>query len=160
MSDYENNVTTTGEVNTVPSDTYQSSNAPVRQLKTNRGVAKAILLTIITLGIYPIILHHNLSEELNVTASRYDGRKTMNFLLLFFIVGPITLEIGTLVWFHKFSARTGDELKRRGIDYSFGAGSFWGWGILGILIIVGPFVYLHKLLKAINLINADFNQKG
>ena len=84
----------------------------------------------------------------------------MNFLLLFFIVGPITLEIGTLVWFHKFSARIGDELNRRGIDYSFGAGSFWVWSVLGILIIVGPFVYLHKLLKAINLINADYNQKG
>ncbi|MBR3440014.1 MAG: DUF4234 domain-containing protein [Clostridia bacterium] len=160
MSDYENTGTVNSEVVSAPANEYQPSNAPVRLLKTNRGTLKTILLTIITLGIYPLFLYHNLSEELNITASRYDGRKTMNFLLLFFIVGPITLGIGFLVWFHNFSARAGKELKRRGIDYSFGASSYWLWSVLGIIFIIGPFIYLHKLLKAINLINEDYNQKG
>ena len=134
--------------------------APAAQLKTNRGAIKAILLTIVTLGIYAIVLYYKMSSELNITASRYDGKKTMNYALLLFLVGPLTLEIGTLVWYHKFSKRIGAELKRRNIDYSFGAGSFWLWNVLGILILVGPFVYLHKLIKAINLINADYNVRG
>lgn len=133
---------------------------PVRQLKSNRGMLKTILLTIITLGIYGLVVYTQFSDEINVTASRYDGKKTMNYCLLFFLVGPITLEIGTLVWFHRFSTRVGDELKRRNIDFKFGAGSFWGWNILGLIILVGPLVYLHKLCKAMNLINADYNQKG
>lgn len=133
---------------------------PAIQLKTNRGLLKIILLTIITLGIYDIVLYCKLSSELNITASKYDGQKTMNYALLFFLVGPLTLEIGTLVWFHKFSKRIGNELKRRNISYSFGAGSFWGWNILGLLIIVGPLVYIHKIVKAINLINADYNVNG
>ena len=137
-----------------------AATAPALQLKTNRGALKAILLTIVTLGIYGIVLYYKLSSELNMTASKYDGKKTMNFALLFFLVGPITFGIGTIVWFHKFSARIGSELKRRNIDYSFGAGSFWLWNVLGILILVGPFVYLHKLIKAINLINEDYNIKG
>lgn len=134
--------------------------APAVQLKTSRGAVKSILLSIITLGIYSIVLYYKMSSELNITASRYDGKKTMNYALLFFLVGPLTLEIGTLVWFHKFSSRIGDELKRRNIQYSFGAGSFWGWNVLGILIVVGPFIYLHKVIKAINLINADYNING
>lgn len=134
--------------------------APARKLPTNRGALKAILLTIITFGIYSLILYTKMSEELNITASKYDGKKTMNYCLLFFIVTPFTLGIGAIVWFHKFSARIGNELKRRNIDYKFGAGSFWLWNTLGLFIIVGPFVYLHKLIKAINLINTDYNEKG
>lgn len=134
--------------------------APARQLPTNRGALKAIFLTIITFGIYSLVLFTKMAEELNITASKYDGKKTMNYCLLAFIVTPFTLGIGAIVWFHKFSARIGAELKRRNIDYSFGAGSFWLWNTLGALIIVGPFVYLHKLIKAINLINKDYNEKG
>ncbi len=138
----------------------RDTQTPVKKLKTNRGAIKAVLLTIVTFGIYGLVLYHKMSEEINITASKYDGKRTMNFLLLFFIVGPITLEIGTLVWFHKFSRRIGDELKRRNIDYSFGAGSFWLWNTLGLIILVGPFVYLHKVIKAVNLINENYNING
>lgn len=54
----------------------------------------------------------------------------------------------------------GIELKRRQIDYGFGAADFWLWCILGSLILIGPFVYIHKRMKAMNLINADYNEKG
>ena len=147
-------------VQPVQQPAHQQYMQPIRQLKSNRGMLKTILLTILTLGIYGLVVYTQFSDEINVTASRYDGKKTMNYCLLFFLVGPITLEIGTLIWFHRFSTRVGDELKRRNIDFKFGAGSFWGWNILGLLILVGPFVYLYKLCKAMNLINADYNQKG
>ena len=88
------------------------------------------------------------------------AKKTMHFCLLFFIVSWLTLGIGVLVWYHKISARIGRELARRNIGYSFGAGSYWGWNVLGTIIIVGPFVYLHKLLKAMNLLSEDFNING
>lgn len=147
--------------NTVPNRVYvQMSMAPIRQLKTNRGAVKAIILTIVTLGIYSIVLFTKMADELNITASRYDGKKTMNYCLLFFIVGPLTFEIATLVWFCKFSGRIGNELRRRNIDYSFGASDFWLWNVLGSLIIIGPFVYLHKMIKAINLINENYNVYG
>ena len=84
----------------------------------------------------------------------------MHYCLLIFIVTPITLGIGAIVWMHKLSARIGNELKRRNIDYSFSAASFWLWNVLGIFIIVGPFVYIHKLLKAMNLLSANYNVNG
>ena len=133
---------------------------PANQLTCNRGAVKAILLSIITLGIYSIVLFTKMGEEINITAGKFDGKKTMNYCLLFFIVGPLTLEIGTLVWFHNFSSRIGNELARRGINYKFSAADFWLWNVLGILIGIGPFVYLHKVTKAINLINQDYNTRG
>ncbi len=133
---------------------------PVRQLKTNRGLLKTILLGLITLGIYPLVLYSGISSDINLIASRYDGKKTMHYCLLVFVVTPLTLGIGSIVWCHRISARIGKELSRRGISYSFGAGSFWGWNVLGSMIGVGPFIYLHKLCKAMNLLSADYNQKG
>ena len=133
---------------------------PVRQLKTNRGLLKTILLSIITFGIYGLVLYSGISSDINLIASRYDGKKTMHYCLLMFIVAPLTLGIGAIVWCHRISARIGNELSRRGISYAFGAGSFWGWNVLGSLIAVGPFIYLHKLCKAMNLLCADYNQKG
>ena len=134
--------------------------APVGQRKTNKGLAKFIFLSIITFGIYAIVVMSSVSEDINVVASRYDGRKTMHFCLLFFLVAPITLGIAAIVWYHNISSRIGNELRRRMIPYSFGAADFWLWNVLGSLIIVGPFIYYHKLFKATNLMCQHYNVNG
>lgn len=97
---------------------------PVAQLKTNRGLLKFILLSIVTLGIYLIVYFSSISSDINVIASRYDVKKTMHFCLLFFLVSPITCGIATFVWYHKISSRIGSELHRRGIQYHFGAADY------------------------------------
>ena len=133
---------------------------PALQLKTNRGLLKFILLSIITFGIYALVFYSKVSSDINLIASRYDGKKTMHYCLLTFIIAPITCGIGAIVWSHRISARIGNELARRGIAYDFGASTYWLWNVLGALIGVGPFVYLHKLCRAMNLLSADFNTKG
>ena len=134
--------------------------APVGQLATNRGLLKFILLSIITFGIYGIVVMSAVSTDINVIAGRYDGKKTMHYCLVYFIFSWLTLGIVPLVWSHKISNRIGAELNRRGIDYRFGAGTFWGWNVLGSLILVGPFIYIHKLLKSMNLLAANYNING
>lgn len=130
------------------------------KLKTNRGLLKYIIFTIITFGIYPLVMMSIISSDINLIASKYDGKKTMHYCLVAFIFSWLTLGIVPIVWFHKLSARIGNELARRGIAYSFGAGSFWGWNVLGSLIVVGPFIYIHKLLKAMNLLGENYNING
>lgn len=134
--------------------------APVAQLKTKRGLLKFILLNIITLGIYSLVFFSSISSDINIIASRYDGKKTMHFCLLVFIIAPITFGIGGIVWYHRISKRIGKELERRSINYHFGAASFWLWNVIGSIIFIGPFVYIHKLAKAMNLLAEDYNQKG
>lgn len=134
--------------------------APVGQLKTNKGLLKTILLSIITFGIYGLVVMSTVSNDINVVASRYDGKRTMHYCLLTFIIAPITFGIGAIVWSHKISNRIGAELKRRGIAYGFSAADFWLWNVLGSFIVVGPFVYLHKMFKAVNKMNAHYNENG
>lgn len=136
------------------------STAPVGQLNTKRGLLKYILLSLITFGIYGIVAMSGVSSDINIVAGRYDGKKTMHFCLIFFIFSWLTFGIAPIVWQHKISARMGRELARRGISYSFSAADYWLWNVLGSIIVVGPFIYLHKFFKAMNLLNADYNVKG
>lgn len=140
--------------------TPAAAGEPVGKLKTNRSLLKYILLSIITLGIYSIVVMSSISTDINTIASRYDGKKTMHYCLVFFIFSWLTCGIVPIVWSHRISARIGNELARRGINYSFGAGNFWLWNILGSLIIIGPFVFYHKFLKSMNLLAADYNARG
>lgn len=141
-------------------ESANNSPAPVGQLKTNRGLVKFILLSIITFGIYGLVVMSCVSTDINTIASRYDGKKTMHYCLVAFLFSWLTLGIVPLVWSHKICKRIGAELCRRNIPYTFGAGTFWGWGFFGTLIVVGPFIYCHKLLKSMNLLSADYNTNG
>ena len=100
------------------------SAAPMNQLKTNRSLIKFVLFSIITIGIYTLVFYYRVSEDINITASRYDGKKTLNFLWLI-LLAPITLGIAPFVWFHRISNRAGNELSRRGINSNFSAGTYW-----------------------------------
>ena len=134
--------------------------APALQLNTTRGLLKYILLSIITCGIYGIVTLSDMSNDINIVASRYDGQKTNNFCLSTFVYAPLTLGIAAYCWNHKFCNRIGAELTRRGYDYKFNASTFWLWGILGSLIVVGPFIYCHKMFKAMNMICQSYNVYG
>ena len=133
------------------------SQAPAKQLRTNRSFIKTFLLSMITFGIYGLCVYSHVGEELNMVATPHDGKHTTHFCLVFFILSWLTAGIYPLVWNHKICNRMAGELNRRSINYSFSASTFWLWGILGSLIVVGPIVYTHKLLKAMNLINASYN---
>lgn len=140
------------------SNTAQAPSTPsgVNPLgKTKLSFVKFILLSLITFGLYGVYVYAKMGDVLNLAASRADGQKTMNFWLLFLLVSPITLGIGGLVWHHKFCARLGRELERRKLDRHISAATYWLWGVLGMVIVVGPFVYTYKLIQAVNALAED-----
>lgn len=137
----------------------QCAGRPRIQLPTRRGLAKMFFLGIVTLGIYPTVIWSRIVTELNLVASRYDGERTMPYFAMV-TLAPLTLSIYVYVWMHGFCRRVGAELQRRGINYHFDASTFWLWNILGSLILVGPFIFLHKLMKSMNLLNEDYNRVG
>lgn len=136
------------------------SNPSPAPLKANFGLVKFLILSLLTFGLYALYTYARVGETLNTVAGRYDGKKTMSYWLMALIVSPLTLGIGGIVWFHNMSGRVGQELTRRKIAFSFGAGTFWLWDILGIVIVIGPFVYCWKLFKAMNLLIDDYNERG
>ena len=126
------------------------------ELRTNRSLLKYIFLGIVTLGIYDLWVLYTLAEDLNILAYKHDGKRTMNVMLVD-ALASCTLGISVLVWNHKMAKRIGDELQFRNIDYKINSGTYWLWGVLGSFIIVGPFIYTHKLLKAMNLLCTSYN---
>lgn len=132
---------------------------PLEQFRTNRGLFKTFIFSLLTFGIYLIVMFCHMSEELNVTC-RHDGKHTLHYLAAFGL-GIITCGLYLFVYLHKVYGRVHDELNYRGIDYECSPSDFWLWGVLGsLLFFIGPLIAEHKLLKAMNLINAHYNRFG
>lgn len=168
-----------------------AAKAPKLQLPVKRGLGRMIIFSILTLGIYPMVIWSRLVGEVNMVASRYDGERSMSFFGML-MLSPLTLGIHSLVWMHKLCRRIGTELQRRNINSTFGPRDFWLWNVLfgflssvltgaagylvaagfaeqivlwilicvGAVALAGPFVFLHKLMKAMNQLNADYNVNG
>ncbi len=130
-------------------------NVFVPQDDSHPGFVKLLLLSIVTCGIYLLVYYYKKSERIKTLFSYHSAETLMNFFLVMFVIAPATCGIFNYVWQHKFSRMVGDELKFRNIDYNFGAKDFWLWNILGMLILVGPFIYLYKLNNAFELIEND-----
>lgn len=130
------------------------------KLSTDRSLLKFVLLNIITLGIYGIVVLSNISNDINTIAQKYDNKHTMHYCLIVFLLSWLTLGIASLVWFHRLSERIGNEQVRRGLEHKMSTETFWGWYFLGSFIIVGPFIYMHKLLHSMNELCADYNMRG
>lgn len=126
-------------------------------LNRKRGLLKYILLSIVTFGIYSIVFWSVVSTDINTIATRHDGRNTMHYCFVIFLLAPITLGIFAIVWTHGLCNRIGRELQRRNLGYRFDASTFWLWGVLGAFIIVGPFIYMHKLCTAMNKLEESYN---
>ena len=75
-----------GQTDAFSHQNVQQGSAPINPIKTNRSLVRIIIFTIITFGIYLLVFHHGISRDINNTASRYDGKKTMNFVLMIFII--------------------------------------------------------------------------
>ena len=127
------------------------------KLKTNRSVVKLVILTILTLGIYPIIFFIPFSYDLDEVAPKKDRTKTMDFLLAY-ILSLFTFAIVITVWHYHIATHVNEALEDKKIDSEFGTGDFWLWYFLGTLFLVGPIVYFHKLCRAMNLLCEDYNK--
>ena len=137
-------------------DNEERSYTPPK-LKTNRSMWKFMLLSILTLGIYSIIFFIPFSGDLDKVDPKRDGTKTMSIIFAY-ILSLFTFSIVLSIWHYQIADRINEALERRNIPYEFGTGTFWAWYFFGSFILIGPFVYMHKLCKAMNLLCAHYNE--
>lgn len=127
-------------------------------LQTNRSMWKLVILSILTLGFYSIFFFIPLSGDLDEVDPKRERGKTMNYIVAY-ILSFFTCSIVIAVWHYYIAGRVEEALQRRSIDYDFGTGEFWKWYFFGSFILVGPFVYFHKLCRAMNLLCESYNEK-
>ena len=167
--------------------------SPAFKLPTGRSLGAMFWLGLLTANIYKHVILSRIPEEVNMVASRRDGRRTQQYFWML-VLAPLTLGIYPLCWFHGLCKRIGGELKARRIAYDFRPAHFWLWYflyfnmgtllagcILGVLTflqvipgifllllaiilhfctLIGPWIFTHKLMKAMNLMNTDYNARG
>ena len=126
------------------------------KLKTDRKMWKLILFNFLTLGLYSIFFFIPLSFDIDKVAPRRDGGRTMNYLWAY-VFSLFTFSIVIDIWHYLLARRIEDALSARKINYDFSTSDFWVWFLLGSFILVGPFVYFHKLCTAMNLLCEDYN---
>ena len=136
---------------------YEEKEYREPELQTNRSMWKLMLLNFLTLGVYSILFFIPFSFDLDKVAPKSDRSKTMNFLAAY-ILAFFTFSIVMVVWHYEIAKRVEEALSKRQIDYKFTTGTFWSWFFLGSFILVGPFVYFHKLCRAMNLLCEDYNK--
>lgn len=128
-------------------------------LRCQRNFWKVFFLSLITFGIYGMVVYSHISREINTIASPYDGRRTMHFMLALLLICA-TFGVFGFIWMHKLCGRIRDELQRRGAPFAFGPKTFWLWGVLGSFIVAGTFIFGIRLMRSMNYLAADYNAKG
>ncbi len=139
-----------------PYDEEEKKYTPPK-LATDRSMWKLMILSILTLGIYGIIFFIPFSFDIDKIAPKSDHTKTPNFLFAY-IFSIFTFNIVLDIWQYQMAGRIEEALGERNISCSFSKNDFWLWFILGSFILVGPFVYFHKLCKAMNLLCENYNE--
>ena len=176
-----------------------------QKLTTDRSFPMYVLLDIITGHIYQAIMFSKMSKEINIVAQ--DGKKTVNYMYLylcligagllfglgFWVKSMILYKIASsiiyiltiilLIWLFGISDRIGKELKRREVNYKFGASTFVTYfvvplvavyliifllGLLGVeenmasisggVPAILIYVYFYKLIEAMNRLNKAYNE--
>ncbi len=134
--------------------------SPTHKHPTDRSFLMWIIFSAISCGLYPLFALTHISSELNEAASKRDGKKTLPGFLVFLLALP-TLGIFSMCWWHRTCNRIGEELTARDCGFAFGAKTFWGWNVFGVLLCgFGPLIFIHKLCEAMNRLNEDYNRYG
>lgn len=136
---------------------YNEREYKAPKLKTDRQMWKLMLFGILTLGIYNIVFFMPFSYDLDKIAPKRDRSRTMSYIFAF-ILGFFTVNIVIYIWHYQIAERIEEALVRRNIPYKFETKNFWLEYFLGSFILIGPFIYFHKLCRAMNLLCESYNE--
>ena len=129
-----------------------------KPLRTDRKMWKLMLFSFLTFGIYSIFFFMPLAGELEKISPSRERGKLMNYGAAY-LIAYFTFAIVIVFWHHELASQIEQALRDRQIEYDFGTNDFWGWYFFGSFIIVGPFIYFHKLCTAMNLLCQDYNER-
>lgn len=127
------------------------------KLKTNRGLLKYIVFSILTLGIYDLVLIHRAAEETNITCAE-DGKKSTG-LILFILFSILTIGIYSFIWYYNMIERWGKYMRKHNQTPSLSGSTYLLWLIVGAFLVgIGILIATHMYLKAWNETNEVYNQ--
>ena len=124
-------------------------------MRTNRRFWRTFLLSIVTLGIYPLYMVEVMAQSTNI-ACRKDGRRTWG-LLPFLLLSVITLGIFPLIWHCKLISRFDRYCAEHGDVCVVTKKFYLCWTLPGVLTLVGPLIAIARVLAAFSQICGIYN---
>jgi len=132
----------------------------MERLTTDRGFWLALLLSIVTFGIYGLYLIYAFARETNI-ACKDDGKRTQG-LLIYLLLTFVTFGIYSIVWYAMLINRRSMYLVKNGKPEVLKLSTYlWtvlllGWLTLGIMHLV----VFCKLLYQQNAVNQVYNENN
>ncbi len=125
-------------------------------MRTDRLFGRALFRSIITLGIYPFYMVEIIAQSTNI-ACRKDGKRTWGaFAFLLFSI--FTLGIFPLIWHSKLITRYENYCHENGQECVTSKKQFLCWALIGLPILVGPFIALAHFLRAFSQMCRIYNE--
>ena len=119
------------------------------QVKTNRSFIGLIVLSIITLGIYPLFFWHGYVRDVN-TICAGDGKNTHGILAAI-LLSIITLGIYGLVWTYGMQKRLQENASRYNAGVISGGGTVLLWDTVGLMLFgLGGLIGLYIQVDSLN----------
>ena len=126
---------------------------------SNRSLAKYILLSIVTLGIYSLYFIYKLSNDMNLICAG-DGKNTAG-LLKIILLNIITCGIYSWIWYYGLGNRLAENAPRYGLKFIENGTTILMWMLFGaVLCGIGPFVALHIIIKNTNALANEYNARN
>lgn len=117
-------------------------------MKENRGLVRAVLLSICTLLIYPFYLVEITAQYTNLACAKNNRRTWGAFP--FILANIFTLGLFGYFWHCSVISRWQDYCEEHGVECPVTHKYFLLWGLLGLPTIIGPFFALARFLKGLN----------
>lgn len=122
-----------------------------------RSLAKYILLSLVTLGIYSIFFWYSFTEDVNKMCAG-DGQESPNYILVM-LLSFVTCGIYGLYWFYKQANRLRDISGRYGVTVTQGGTDFLLWFLVGSLVCgIGSLVGINVLISSANTVADGYNR--
>ncbi|MBE6555976.1 MAG: AI-2E family transporter [Ruminococcaceae bacterium] len=125
-------------------------------MPAERSFWRTLVLSVVTLGIYPLYLIEVMSECTNIACCR-DGKRTWGVFPYVFL-GIVTLGIYPLIWHCQMIRRFREQCKEHGEECRISLKFYLLWSLLGFPILVGPLIAFYRFLAAFNRMCAIFNE--
>lgn len=131
----------------------------VSHIKTDRGILKLILLSLITCGIYDLWFIYDLAKDVNIMCEG-DGKKTAG-LLKMMLLSLITCGIYGIYWWIAIADRMYLNGPRYNLQVPNKGSSVLFWMLLGLFCL--PFlifVAYYQVIENANALAIAYNDRG
>ena len=120
-----------------------------------RPLWQILLLSVFTLGIYPLYLVSLFSQSINI-ACRRDGKRTWS-ALPYLLLSIITLGIFALIWHCKVINRMDEYFKKHDQHCAITKRYYLCWTLIAFPILIGPIIAAARFLRAFRDVAELFN---